>query len=284
VPELPEVQALCADVATRAVGCTVVAVWPSSFSVLKTVIPGPEDLTGLEVAEVLRRGKFLCLRAGDLWLCTHLARAGWLRWTQARAPVRVGGPIALRVLLGPQDSAGGFDLTEAGTKKKLAVHIVRDPMEVPGIARLGPDPLELSTADLAGILQGRRTQLKGLLRDQAVIAGVGNAYSDEVLWSAQLSPFKQAGSLTGPEVQRLHGALLSTLHTAIERASGVPAAGLKSQKKAALAVHTRTGLPCPRCGDTVREVSFADSSLQYCPTCQTGGKPLADRRMSRLLR
>jgi len=157
---------------------------------------------------------------------------------------------------------------------------------VPGVARLGPDPLDPAfTVDvLAGLLAGRRTQIKGLLRDQAVIGGIGNAYSDEVLHAARMSPFRLASSLSPDEVAALHSVIVTTLREAVERSAGMAAGDLKAEKKAGLRVHGRTGQACPVCGDTVREVSFADSSLQYCPGCQTGGKPLADRRLSRLLK
>ncbi|HEY7989281.1 MAG TPA: zinc finger domain-containing protein, partial [Lapillicoccus sp.] len=219
-------------------------------------------------------------------LVFHLARAGWLRWSEAlpHTVMRPGkGPIALRVRF---SDGAGFDLTEAGTKKSLAAYIVRDVAAVPGIARLGPDPMaeDFDEGTFAGMLEGRRTQIKGLLRDQEFLAGVGNAYSDEILHVAKLSPFAIAGSLKPEEVQRLYAALRDTLAGAVVAASGKPAAELKDAKREGMRVHGRTGQPCPVCGDTVREVSFADSSLQYCATCQTGGKPLADRRMSRLLK
>ena len=226
------------------------------------------------------------LEADGLHLVFHLARAGWLRWSDALAAttIRPGkSPIALRCRL---SDGSGFDLTEAGTRKRLAAYIVRDPAQVPGIARLGPDPMapDFTEADFAGLLDGRRTQIKGLLKDQAFLAGVGNAYSDEVLHAARLSPFALASGLDGEQVQRLYTALRDTLAGAVSAASGKPAKELKDAKRAGMRVHGRTGQACPACGDVVREVSFAESSLQYCATCQTGGKPLADRRMSRLLK
>jgi formamidopyrimidine-DNA glycosylase len=192
-------------------------------------------------------------------------------------------PIALRTRF---SDGSGFDLTEAGTKKRLAAYLVHDPQEVPGIATLGPDPLspDFTREVFAGLLRGKRAQVKGLLRDQSVIAGVGNAYSDEVLHVARMSPFALASSLDDEAVDRLYAALRDTLSAAVGAASGKPAAELKDAKRAGMRVHGRAGEKCPVCGDVVREVSFADSSLQYCATCQTGGKPLADRRMSRLLK
>ena len=176
----------------------------------------------------------------------------------------------------------GFDLTEAGTKKRLAVYLVADPAEIPGVARLGPDPLaaDFTVQVLAGLLAGRRTQIKGLLRDQSVIAGIGNAYSDEVLHAARMSPFRLAASLTAEEVAALHDVIVTTLREAVGQV-GRPGRRRSEGGEEGGAQGARPGRqPCPVCGDTVREVSFADSALQYCPTCQTGGKPLADRRLS----
>lgn len=259
----------------------------AAFSVLKTYDPPVTALGGLTVTDVTRHGKFLDFDVDGIHLVMHLARAGWLRWKEQQpvAPAKPGkSPLALRVHL---EDGSGFDLTEQGTKKSLAVYVVRDPLEVPGIARLGPDPLgpgfDQAALD-ALVAEHARTQLKGMLRNQSVIAGIGNAYSDEVLHVARMSPFRLAGTLTSEERVVLHAAIVTTLRDAVDRSRGLAAAELKGEKKSGLRVHARSGLPCPVCGDLVREVSFADSSLQYCATCQTGGKPLADRRMSKLLK
>ncbi|MCF0088829.1 Fpg/Nei family DNA glycosylase [Streptomyces griseoaurantiacus] len=286
MPELPEVEALRDFLTGHLVGREVTRVLPLAVHVLKTYDPPPSALQGRTVTAVHRHGKFLDLDAEGLHLVTHLARAGWLHWRDRlpETPPRPGkGPLALRVAL---DTGAGFDLTEAGTQKRLAVYVVREAAEVPGVARLGPDPLaaDFDEARLAGLLAGERRQLKGALRDQGLLAGVGNAYSDEILHAARMSPFKPTASLTPEEIHRLYEALRGTLTEAVERSRGVAAGRLKAEKKSGLRVHGRTGEPCPVCGDTVREVSFSDSSLQYCPTCQTGGRPLADRRLSRLLK
>ncbi|WP_433417682.1 Fpg/Nei family DNA glycosylase [Microtetraspora malaysiensis] len=292
MPELPEVEALAEFLRERAVGRVIAAVNVVAFQALKTVDPPVSALGGLTVTGVARHGKFLDLDCDGTHLVTHLARGGWLRWRDDLAgakPVRPGkGPLAVRVRLAPDGDgrAPGFELTEAGTQKRLAVYVVRDPGDVPGIASLGPDPLaaDFPPEALGAILAGSRTQIKGLLRDQKVIAGIGNAYSDEVLHVARMSPFKIAGTLTEAQVAELHEAIVTTLRDAVERARGLAAKDLKAEKKSGLRVHGRTGEKCEVCGDTIREVSFADSSLQYCPTCQTGGKPLADRRLSKLLK
>ena len=294
MPELPEVEALAAFLRERASGHAVAHAYPAAISVLKTYDPPPAALTGLVIGEVSRHGKFLDLSLaapGDssgapLHLVVHLARAGWLRWREdipPQPPKPGKGPLAFRVIL---DDGSGFDLTEQGTQKRLAVYLVRDPMDVPGVASLGPDPLDSSfTAEtLAALLAGRRMQIKGVLRDQHIIAGIGNAYSDEVLHAARMSPFKIASSLTPDQVTDLYDAIETTLTDASKRAAGLAAGDLKAEKKTGLRVHGKAGQPCPVCGDTIREVSFADSALQYCVTCQTGGKPLADRRLSRLLK
>jgi formamidopyrimidine-DNA glycosylase len=287
MPELPELESLAAFLREHATGHTVARADAASFSVLKTFDPPLTALTGHVITGVGRHGKFLDLATDQgLHLIMHLARAGWLRWRDdlPSAPPKPGkSPLAFRLRL---DNGSGFDLTEQGTKKRLAVYLVRDPAEVPGVATLGPDPLaaDFTVDTLAGLLAGRRTQIKGVLRDQHIIAGIGNAYSDEVLHAAKMSPFKMASSLTPDDVAVLYDAIRTTVGDAVKRSAGLAATDLKGEKKSGLRVHARTGQECPVCGDTIREVSFADSSLQYCPTCQTGGKPLADRRLSRLLK
>ncbi|MEQ6902962.1 DNA-formamidopyrimidine glycosylase family protein [Nocardioides sp. YIM 152588] len=296
MPELPEVEALAQDLAGRLDGRAITKVHVPQFSALKTYDPPLSAIEGTLVDGVRRHGKFLDIEASGLHLVLHLARAGWVRWKD-EVPALPPKPsskstLAVRVVLSPgPDDAGdatpGLDITEAGTKKSLACYLVRDPLDVPGIASLGPDPLAdaFTREALAEILAAEgRKQLKGVLRHQGTIAGIGNAYSDEILHAARMSPFKPADGLTDDELTVLYDAIRTTLGDAVERSRGLAASELKAEKKSHLAVHGRTGQQCPVCGDVVREVSFADSSLQYCATCQTGGKPLADRRMSKLLK
>lgn len=287
MPELPEVEALADHLRRHAVGSAVGRVDVAAFSVLKTFDPPVTALHGRTVTGATRWGKYLGLQAGDLYLIAHLSRAGWLRWSDklAAAPLKPGkGPIALRVHLGTPGDAAGFDLTEAGTQKRLAVWVVTDPASVPQIASLGPDALSLTAAGLSEILSGTTARLKNVITDQRVIAGIGNAYSDEILHVAKLSPFASGKTLSEGQRAALYEAMQSVLADAVERSVGQQAATLKGEKRSGLRVHARTGMPCPVCGDVVREVSFADKSFQYCPTCQTGGKVLADRRLSRLLK
>jgi formamidopyrimidine-DNA glycosylase len=285
MPELPEVNALAAGLTDRMRGETIVAARLRSVGALKTYDPPLAALIGQTVQGWGRHGKFLDMSAGDLHLVVHLARAGWIRWrdrvSEARPTLR--GPLALQIEV---EGGSGMDITEQGTEKRLALYVVRGAGDVPGIARLGVDVLDgsLDAARLADLLRGSRGQLKSVLSDQTLIAGVGNAYSDEILHAARLSPFRKPAALSDEEVGRLHAALRTIMGDAVERTRGVDIGALKPDKKEHLAVHGRTGQACPMCGDTIREVSLSSRSFQYCPTCQTGGRVLADRRLSRLQR
>ncbi|WP_433290838.1 Fpg/Nei family DNA glycosylase [Pseudonocardia sp. CA-142604] len=291
MPELPEVEALAHHLREHALYRPVARVDVASMSAVKTFDPPVSALVGRVVTGAARYGKFLAVEFQDrpddpLHLVVHLSRAGWMRWhdSASTTPPKPGrGPLELRLHL---DAVGGpgFDLTEAGTQKRLSVYLVHDPQEVPGIARLGPDALALTREEFAAVLTGRSERLKTLLVEQQAIAGIGNAYSDEILHTAKLSPYAASGRLKAEQIDELYAAMRSVLTDAVDRSVGQGAAQLKGEKRSGLRVHARTGLPCPVCGDTVREVSFASKSFQYCPGCQTGGKPLADRRLSRLVR
>ncbi|CAG7584365.1 Fpg/Nei family DNA glycosylase [Rhodococcus opacus] len=288
MPELPEVEALAEFLREHAVGAVVGRVDVAALSVLKTFDPPITDLQGRDVTGAARFGKHLALDCSGLWLVTHLSRGGWLRWTDnpSAAPPKPGkGPLALRVhFFTPEGATPAFDLTEAGTKKRLAVWVVHDPQEVEGVARLGPDALAVTEPEFAALLSTTSARIKNALVDQSLLAGVGNAYSDEILHTAKISPFATSRTLPEDQVHVLYDAMRSVLSDAVQRSLGQDAARLKGEKRSGMRVHARTGLPCPVCGDTVREVSFAEKSFQYCATCQTGGKVLADRRMSRLLK
>lgn len=282
--------------AERCVGKKVERVELHSLSALKTFDPPLDGLVGRTMTAVERRGKFLCAAFGRegsgppegdrIWLALHLSRSGWVRWREDIRTLKPGpkrGPLAMRAHL---DDGSGFDVTEAAKEKRLSVHVVRDLSEVPGIAKLGPDPLHESfgVEELRAALASAGGQLKSALTDQSAIAGVGNAYSDEILHAAKLSPFKNATKLTDDELELLHRSLREIMRDALERSAGMPAADLKSEKRSGMRVHGRPGEECPVCRDKVRSVNYSSSNFQYCPTCQTGGKVLADRRMSRLLK
>ena len=281
-------EALASFLRDHALGAVIGRIDVAALSVLKTFDPPLTAMQGQDVTDAARFGKHLGVQAGGLWMITHLSRGGWLRWTDnpsSAAPKPGKGPLALRVhLFTPEGSTPAFDLTEAGTRKRLAVWVVRDPNEVPGIARLGPDALAVGEPQFADLLRAKSSRLKTVLVDQQVLAGIGNAYSDEILHAARLSPFATTGSLTDEAVHELYETMRRILLDAVARSVGQDAARLKGEKRSGMAVHARTGMPCPVCGDTVREVSFADRSFQYCPTCQTGGRILADRRLSRLVK
>jgi len=297
MPELPEVESLVVFLRERIVDRRVAQVALASISALKTFNPPVTALVDSHVLAVSRRGKFIDVSMVDangepIHLVTHLARAGWLQWRDelpTTVPKPGKGPLAFRI--GFVDDAGastgGFDLTEAGTQKKLAIHVVRELDDIERVRQLGPEPLDpdFTVEAFSALLSaaGRR-QLKGLLRDQSAIAGIGNAYSDDILHAARLSPFAAADSLDSEAVTRLYDTMRGTLLDAMTRSAGLAAGDLKSEKKLGMRVHGKTGEPCPECGDVIREVSFADSSLQYCAVCQTHGSPLADRRTSKFLK
>ncbi|MEC5181010.1 Fpg/Nei family DNA glycosylase [Arthrobacter sp. CG_A4] len=289
MPELPEVAALTDFLRGQLLGTVVTTIQIVSFAVLKTADPPFSDLEGRTVTGVRRFGKFVCLETDGLYFVFHLARAGWVRFTDAPTgtPLKLGkGHIAARLSFSSGTGPLDFDLTEAGTKKSLAVYVVRDPHDIPGIAALGPDPFSpgFDVDALARILGSSSQQVKGLLRSQSVIAGIGNAYSDEILHAARTSPFAVAKSLDRDAVGLLFDAIHEILGTALQDARGKAPHELKDTKRSHLRVHGRTGDACPVCGDTIREVSFADTALQYCPGCQTKGKILVDRRTSRFLK
>ncbi len=194
----------------------------AALSALKTFDPPVDALQGQIIDRALRRGKYVGLEAGGLWLVMHLARGGWVQWRDVTPAARARpgkGPLALRVGLG---NGGGFDVTEQGTEKRLAIWVVRQLTDVDGLARLGPDPLDpaFGIPELGAVLAGRPGNLKTVLTDQSVLAGVGNAYSDEALHAAKLSPYKAAAKLDDEEVAALHAGLVGVLRDAVDPVHG----------------------------------------------------------------
>lgn len=283
MPELPELDAAVDQLRAHLLGHRLERFDVTAFSVLKTAQPDHASMVGREITEIGRRGKFLLVGAEGRFAVVHLALAGWLRLGQAPAgtPAPTAGPLAVRMVIG---DGTALDITEQGRRKSVALWISDRPDELEKIQRLGPESDSIALEEFTDLLDGTSSRLKTVLTDQTVMAGVGNAWSDEILHRARLSPFATASRLDPEQVQALFTALqgvLGDVRTALE---GVPLDRVKRTKKSLFAVHGRTGQPCPVCGGTVAEVSYADRSLQYCPACQTGGKRLSDRRMDRLLR
>ncbi|MDN6605252.1 DNA-formamidopyrimidine glycosylase family protein [Brevibacterium sp.] len=281
MPELPEVDALVRFLRENVVGDFITRADVGELSILKTADPPLEAISGLEISGVSRVGKTLIVEFAGLELVCRFARAGWLVWHEVvpTGPVRMGkGPLGLRIHLA---SGAGFDLSEAGTKKNASASLVTDRAEVAAVDNAGPDALSVDADQFTAALAGSTSRIKTVLEDQALISGIGNAYSDEILHTAKISPFASAKGVDAP-------ALLETVHEVLAQARDMlidlPPAKIKAAKKRGLRVHGRTGKSCPVCGSTIAEVSYAETSLQYCPGCQTGGKKLSDRRMDRLLK
>jgi len=284
MPELPEVEAIARRLDQRLAGQTIDRLVMYSIAALKTADVPLSDLAGAVVNRCLRRGKFVLIDCGP-YLIFHLARAGWVRWSdELNKPKKpsLRGPLAAQLFL---HSGAGFSLTEQGTQKRLSIYLVRNPDDVAPIARLGPDVLgEEFTLEVLTEALNSASPLKSALSDQRRIGGIGNAYSDEILHAAKLSPFTKSNSLDSAHVATLYRNIRKVLDDAAARAAQLDLTELKDDKRSHMRVHRRDGEACPVCGDTIRSVHYSARSFQYCPTCQNGGKILADRRLSKLLR
>ncbi len=282
MPELPELDVLAHNLASQLAGAQVRGVHLASVAALKTFDPPLDSLVGRAVVDAGRRAKYVWLGFGDRRLVMHLSLGGRVV-LGARPAGRKIGVLALEFADGRV-----LSVTEAGTQRRAAVWLVKDLADVPKLAGLGPEPLDpgFTVERLAAILGEGGHTLKGMLTDQAALSGVGNAWSDEVLHRAKLSPFARPERLGPDGVARLHGALVGVL-TEARGALAEQVAGEVAIPKAAdrsFAVHGRAGAPCFVCGDTIRSVWLGERETSYCPTCQTGGRILADRRRSRFLR
>jgi len=279
MPEAPEVHELAAFLTAHASGREIRGFDIALAKMLKA--GEPSAVLGCRVAAVTRIAKMIDVAvtdpAGTPWhIVVHFGHDGWVLWHDAvpDGMARAGdATLMARIRL---DDGAGFDLTDAGQWKSLTVHIVPHTADIPAVAKLGPDPLDpaFDLADFAAILAGRKKQIKALLQDQAALAGIGNAYSDEILHAARLSPVVHASALSQDEVGRLFEAMRTILTESTAARRGVAPEDLKATKHAALRVHRRTGEPCPVCGDVIRELTFSGAAAQYCPTCQTGGVAL----------
>ncbi|MET0734778.1 MAG: DNA-formamidopyrimidine glycosylase family protein [Microbacterium sp.] len=273
MPESPEVQALADFIGERAAGRTIAEADVLEFRVVKTRAQPPNVLIGAEVTGAQRFGKHLDLAVGGRHLGVALGRHGWARWTDPGATVQSGADLPPALASLTLDDGSVLEFTDAGSWVSLGLSVVDDPRDVPAVAKLGPDPADPSFAqdDLDAVLIGRRKQLKAVLQEQESIAGIGNAYSDEILHLAKLSPIVQASALTADERERLFAATTGIIRDAIAARRGIPIDQLKAAKVASMRVHGRAGEACPVCGDEIRDLAFASTTAQYCPTCQTAG-------------
>lgn len=282
MPELPDVTVYVEALRARVVGHRFVRAVVKSPFLLRTADPPLSATQGAEVHDVRRLGKQIAIGvAGDLWLVLHLKIAGRLHWGAA-AP-KLG---SRNVLAAFEFDNGWLWLTEAGTQRRAALHVVEGEAGLQSLSAGGIEPLEASRAAFTAALQTSNHTLKRSLTDPHILGGIGNAYSDEILHRAQLSPIAMTQKLTAQEFQRLYEATHATLLEWTDRLRA-EAGGAFPEKVTAfrpeMAVHGRYGKPCPRCGAKVQRIRYASNETNYCAQCQTGGRLLADRAFSRLL-
>ena len=277
MPELPEITALAERIAAQVAGHPFAGAVPLSFSGLKTVVPGPETLVGQELERVGRRGKYLVFEFGGPRLLIHLSQGGRV---DVEDPPKTTKPKGAVVRL-RFDGAPAILIKEFGTERKAGWWVVAEGDDGP-LAKLGPD-VDSPEGEALLLESDDRRRVHTLLRDQRTIAGVGRGYSDDALHEARISPFATIASLDRPTRERLVTALRKVLADGLE-VERKRKGGLPPKVGDHWVVHGRHGRPCPRCGDDLRRVSYEAYEVAYCPACQTDGKILADRRLSRLIR
>ena len=283
MPELPDITVYIEALEKRILGTTLERIRIASAFLLRTAVPPLSSVEKRKVTELRRLGKRICIGVeGDLWLVLHLMIAGRLHWYEDRAKAAKARGLATF-----EFSSGSLTLTEAGTQKRASLHVVEGEE---GLARLDPGGVEvftISEEEFAAALQAKNHTLKRALTDPRILSGIGNAYSDEILHAAQLSPFTLTQKLTPEELKRLFDAIKSSLTDWIERLR-VEYRDRFPEKVTAfrpdMATHGKYGQPCPRCGSKIQRIRYGSNETNYCPTCQTGGKLLADRALSRLLK
>jgi formamidopyrimidine-DNA glycosylase len=283
VPELPDITVYLEALERRIQGTTLRRVFITSPFLLRTAVPPLSSVEGRKVTRLRRLGKRICIGLeGDLWLVLHLMIAGRLHWYEDRAKA-----LKARGLAAFEFSSGVLTLTEAGTQKRASLHVVEGEA---GLERLDPGGLEVFDAteeEFAAALRARNHTLKRALTDPRILSGIGNAYSDEILFTAQLSPFTLTQKLTPEEITRLFAAIKASLTDWIERLRSEYRDKFPEKVTAFrpdMATHGKYGQPCPRCGNKIQRIRYGSNETNYCPTCQTGGKLLADRALSRLLK
>jgi len=294
VPELPDITIYIEALEKRISGHTIERIQLNSPFLLRTASPPISAIEGKKVIELRRLGKRICIGVeNDLWLVLHLMIAGRLYWKQLEAPrgqVHAKGaprqPPKNQLAIFHFDN-GLLSLTEAGTQRRASLHIVEGKSNLSDLAHGGVEPLEIDLHDFAATLRSENHTLKRALTDPRLFSGIGNAYSDEILWQAQLSPVKLTQKMSDEEIERLYEATRNSLQEWIERLRAETGDAFPEKVTAfrrRMAVHGRYKEPCPRCGQKVQRIRYASNETNYCPKCQTGGKLLADRALSRLLR
>jgi formamidopyrimidine-DNA glycosylase len=283
VPELPDIVIYLEALTTRVQGEVLRQVRVASPSVLRTFDPPYDTPVGMRVERLHRVGKRIVFEfEDDLFLVIHLMVAGRLQW---EAP---GKAIPKKVGLAALDfDPGTLILTEQGTKRRAGIWLSRGWEGVESLDRGGVEPLEADAGQFAAAIRSENRTLKRALTDPRIFSGIGNAYSDEILWEARLSPVKRTSQLTDEEVEGLRQAVVASLNLWTERLRADVGEGWPKKVTAFrddMAVHGKYREPCPRCGSPVQRIVYADNETNYCATCQTGGKLLADRSLSRLLK
>jgi formamidopyrimidine-DNA glycosylase len=283
VPELPDIVVYIEALEKRIQGSTLERVRVASPFLLRTAVPPLSSVEGKKIIELRRLGKRICFGLeGDLWLVLHLMIAGRLHWYDERAKAAKARSVAVF-----EFSTGSLTLTEAGTQKRASLHVLQGEAELENLNPGGLEVFDASTEDFARAIRAKNHTLKRALTDPRILSGIGNAYSDEILFDARLSPFTLTQKLGDEEVERLFAAIKRTLTEWLER---LRAEAVKSfpEKVTAfrpdMATHGKYGQPCPRCGSKIQRIRYGSNETNYCPTCQTGGRLLADRALSRLLK
>ena len=291
MPELPDITVYLEALQPRILNQRLERVLVSSPFLLRTAVPPITSVEGKKVVALRRLGKRICIAVeGDLWLVLHLMIAGRLHWkvaAKANAPARVQTKRSKFGLAAFHFTSGTLSLTEAGTQRRASLHLVLGKAE---LKRFDPGGLEVFESDVESFAQRLRSAnhtLKRALTDPRLFSGIGNAYSDEILWHAQLSPIAMTQKLGTSEIERLFNSTRATLATWMDLLRADIGNGFPEKVTAfrpEMAVHGKYSEPCPRCGNKVQRIRYASNETNYCPTCQTGGKLLADRALSRLLR
>jgi formamidopyrimidine-DNA glycosylase len=283
VPELPDIVVYIEALEKRIQGSVLERVRVASPFLLRTAVPPLSKVEGKKVVELRRLGKRICFGLeGDLWLVLHLMIAGRLHWYDERAKAAKGRSLAVF-----QFSTGSLTLTEAGTQKRASLHVVEGEA---GLKNLDPGGLEVfdaSEEEFAQAIRAKNHTLKRALTDPHILSGIGNAYSDEILFEARLSPFTLTQKLSDAEVAKLFAAIKKTLTDWVERLRAEAVKGFPEKVTAFrpdMATHGKYREPCPRCGSKIQRIRYGANETNYCPTCQTGGRLLADRALSRLLK